>query len=581
MSQPAATLDAYRTVALSRAKELPTRLGLSLLGSVVLYLGGMPVFGLVYALLVVSSQLIDRWVFSRFFSATRTRPISYREKLAANISMLQATAIYSLVSVGLWNSWGATGEAIALLFLCGALFHIAVHSNQDMGLTLSGGLPHAAYLIGLPVLAMFGPDGPHMEYGLVLIAGLLFLMHFIIAARRFGDASLRIRDAQHKAELANAAKTQFLSNMSHEIRTPLNGVMGMAQLLEHTDLTSKQRDYLRTLNSSGNALRGLIDDVLDISRIEAGELALESAPYAPADLLRTAADTISSQTKQKGLALELDIAPALETLAMGDATRTLQILTNFAGNAVKFTETGAIAISGRMIKPGWMELSVSDTGPGIGPNALKTIFDRFHQLDDSPGRRHEGTGLGLTIAQEIASLAGGEIGVESELGSGSRFWVRLPHTVAKPSAVRALEEAAMPAGKLEQSTERARTALVVEDNTINRKLLTDYLEGAGWSVSQAVNADHALEILDLSVQDPDVILLDLHMPGLSGEDLLIMLRSGYPEAPVVIITADATSGTAQRMRAKGAAGYFAKPLNLDLLGETLNRITARAMTGQT
>lgn len=582
MLQSAATLDAYRTVALSRAKELPTRIGLSLLGAAVLYLGGMPVFALVYALLALSSQLLDRWVFSRFFSSARTRPVSNREKLAANLSMFQATAIYSLVSVGLWNSWGATGEAVALLFLCGALFHIAVHSNQDMVLTLSGGLPHAAYLISLPVLAMFGTDGPHMEYGLVLIAGLLFLMHFIVAARRFGDASLRIRDAQHKAELANAAKTRFLSNMSHEIRTPLNGVMGMAQLLEHTDLTSKQRDYLRTLNSSGYALRGLIDDVLDISRIEAGELVLESVPYTPADLLRAAADTISSQTTQKGLALELDIAPDLEALAMGDATRTLQILTNFAGNAVKFTEIGAIAISGRMIEPGRMELSVSDTGPGIAPDALTRIFERFHQLDDSPRRRYEGTGLGLTIAQEIANLAGGEIGVESELGSGSRFWVRLPHTIAKPGAVRALEESANQTRELEEPVALARTALVVENNTINRKLLTEYLEGAGWSVFQAVNAEHALEILDLSAQDPDVILLDLHMPGLSGEELLSMLRNAYPESPVIIVTADATSGTSQRLREKGASGYFAKPINLNELGETLDQITlCSANTGQT
>ncbi|CAN0005974.1 unnamed protein product, partial [Chrysoparadoxa australica] len=402
-----------------------------------------------------------------------------------------------------------------------------------------------------------------------------------VAARRFGDASLRIRDAQHKAELANAAKTRFLSNMSHEIRTPLNGVMGMAQLLEHTDLTSKQRDYLRTLNSSGYALRGLIDDVLDISRIEAGELVLESVPYTPADLLRAAADTISSQTTQKGLALELDIAPDLEALAMGDATRTLQILTNFAGNAVKFTEIGAIAISGRMSEPGWMELSVSDTGPGIAPDALTRIFERFHQLDDCPGRRYEGTGLGLTIAQEIASLAGGEIGVESELGSGSRFWVRLPHTIAKPGAVRALEESAEQAREPEQPVALARTALVVENNSINRKLLTEYLEGAGWSVLQAVNAEHALEILDLSAQDPDVILLDLHMPGLSGEELLSMLLSGYPDAPVLIVTADATSGTSQRLREKGASGYFAKPVNLKELGATLDQITlCSANTGQ-
>lgn len=579
MPQSASTLDAYRSVARSRAKELPTRIGLSLLGSAVLYLGGMPLFALIYAILSLTSQLIDRWVSSRFSSPSRTKPVTRGEMWAANLSMVQAAAIYSMISIGLWNSWGATGEAVALLFLCGALFHIAVHSNQDMMLTLSGGLPHAAYLISLPLLAMFAPDGPHLEYGLVLIAGLLFLMHFIVAARRFGDASFRILAAQHKAELANAAKTRFLANMSHEIRTPLNGVMGMAQLLDHTDLTPKQRGYVQTLNSSGNALRGLIDDVLDISRIEAGELALESAPYAPSDLLRAAADTISGQAAQKGLALELDIPPALETLAMGDATRILQILTNFAGNAVKFTETGVITISGRMIKPGWMELSVSDTGPGIPPDALALIFDRFHQLDDSPGRRHEGTGLGLTIAQEIANLAGGELGVESEQGAGSRFWVRLPHTAAKPGAVAAHAQPSSSADVEAPVQAGARTALIVENNTINRNLLADFLEGAGWSVLQAVSAEHALEVLDLTEEDPDVVLLDLHMPGLSGEDLLAMLNNAYPQSPVVIVTADATSGTSQRLRAKGVKDYFVKPVNLEALSETLNRITAQGETG--
>ena len=235
---------------------------------------------------------------------------------------------------------------------------------------------------------------------------------------RVGDASHRIKDAYRQAEKANAAKSRFLANMSHEIRTPLNGVMGMAQLLEQTELDDRQRDYVRMLNSSGTALRGLIDDVLDISRIEAGEFELDDTPYRPADLLRNTADTIASQAASKKLTVELDIAPELEALVAGDPTRVLQILTNFAGNAVKFTDVGAIAISGRVLETGQMELSVSDTGPGIAPDQVKSIFERFSQLDDSVGRQHEGAGLGLTIAQEIAVLAGGDIGVESELNAG-------------------------------------------------------------------------------------------------------------------------------------------------------------------
>ena len=568
------TLDAYRSIAQKRARELPMRVGTAVFGAFVLFFAGFEWFAYGYAVLVVASQGLDYWVASLFRDSARTAPVSPGEIALANLSMLLASVIYSSLSIGLWNAFGATGESIALLLLCGSLFHIAVHSNENMLLTLSGGGPAAAYLLALPASGLFRDGVLHPEYLLALIAAVLFLLHFFVAARRFGDASKRMKEAIRQAEKANAAKSRFLANMSHEIRTPLNGVMGMAQLLGQTELDERQSDYVRMLNSSGVALRGLIDDVLDISRIEAGELELDEAPYKPADLLRNAADTIAPQAAGKRLTLELDIAPELETSVLGDATRVLQILTNFAGNAVKFTDAGAIAISGRVIDTGWMELSVSDTGPGIAPDHVKTIFERFNQLDDSAGRRHEGAGLGLTIAQEIAVLAGGEIGVDSELNAGSRFWVRLPYRPAKARKAISGTEARSEAASKAQAAP-ARTALVVEDNATNRNLLTAYLEDAGWKVLQAETSGHALALLDKTHTDPDAVLLDLHMPGLSGEDLLVHLRLVYPEMPVVIVTADATSGTAQRVRDKGAADCLPKPVNLNQLGAKLDQLTLK------
>ncbi|EAP89425.1 sensory box histidine kinase/response regulator [Oceanicaulis sp. HTCC2633] len=571
------TLDAYQSVARKRARELPMRIGTALFGAFVLFFAGLKLFALGYAVLAVASQCLDHWIASKFRDESRTAPVTRPEKISANLSMLLASIIYSSLSLGLWTAWGQTGESIALLLLCGSLFHIAVHSNENLSLTLSGGGPAAAYLLGLPASALFRDGEMNVEYLLALIAATLFLLHFFIAARRFGDASHRIKDAYRQAEKANAAKSRFLANMSHEIRTPLNGVMGMAQLLEQTELDDRQRDYVRMLNSSGTALRGLIDDVLDISRIEAGELELDDTPYRPADLLRNTADTIASQAASKKLTVELDIAPELEALVAGDATRVLQILTNFAGNAVKFTDVGAIAISGRVLETGQMELSVSDTGPGIAPDQVKSIFERFSQLDDSVGRQHEGAGLGLTIAQEIAVLAGGDIGVESELNAGSRFWVRLPHRPVKPA------DAAHPglsdASRASAAAQRAhpeRTALVVEDNATNRNLLTSYLEGAGWRVLQASSSAEALAEMDKTDTDPDAVLLDLHMPGLSGEDLLVHFNAVYPDMPVVIVTADVTSGTAQRMREKGAADCLPKPVNLDQLGARLDQMTLKS-----
>ncbi|WP_306015168.1 ATP-binding protein [Oceanicaulis sp. MMSF_3324] len=567
------TLDAYQSVAGKRARELPMRVGTALFGAAVMYLAGLQLFAIAYAVLALASQCLDYWIASKFRDETRTQPVSRAEKISANLSMLLASVIYSSLSIGLWNAWGQAGESIALLLLCGSLFHIAVHSNEDLPLTLSGGGPAAAYLLGLPASALFRDGEMNIEYLLAIIAACLFLVHFFIAARRFGDTSRRIKDAYLQAEKANAAKSRFLANMSHEIRTPLNGVMGMAQLLGQTKLDDRQQDYVRMLNSSGAALRGLIDDVLDISRIEAGELVLEDAPYRPADLLRSTADTIASQAASKKLTVELDIAPELETTVLGDATRVMQILTNFAGNAVKFTDAGAIAISGRLLESGDMELSVSDTGPGIAPAHVKTIFERFSQLDDSLGRHYEGAGLGLTIAQEIAVLAGGEIGVDSELGAGSRFWVRLPHRPID-TAQDAPEAELHPHAAAEAAdTRRARTALVVEDNATNRQLLTVYLEENGWRVLQAESSAEALALMDKTESDPDAVLLDLHMPGLSGEDLLVHLNSVYPDMPVIIVTADVTSGTAQRMRERGAADCLSKPVNLALLGARLDQLT--------
>jgi signal transduction histidine kinase/ActR/RegA family two-component response regulator len=587
MSQDAATVEAYRAIAIARWRELPTRIGIACAVTTAIFFDGQATFALIYAVLVLVTQAIDAWVFTRLRTRRQIDRITWRHKLIANLSVLAATAAYGLASVAFWSAWGSIGQTIAALFLCGALFHIALHSSQNLMLTLAGGGPHAAYLIGLPLSAMMQGDGLHIEYGLIVIAAGLFLMHFISAARRFGSANRRIRNAQLRAEQANLAKSRFLANMSHEIRTPLNGVMGMAQLLARTDLTSTQKHYVQTLNSSGSALRSLIDDVLDISRIEAGELALDTGKYRPADLLRATADMIAGPAAAKGVKIELDIDPALERAVLGDGPRMRQILTNFAGNAVKFTEAGSIAIQGRMDGAEAMELSVADTGPGIAPEALSRIFDRFSQVDDTLGRHHEGAGLGLAIARELAVLAGGRIGADSEPGAGSRFWVQLPCTPApEQDAGQAGAGPSVKAAPVTSSEPRSAapahaalpddspTALIIEDNPVNRELLSAWLPRLGWRTLEANSGEAGLAMLETATPAPDVILLDLHMPGMSGETVLQTLAARHGSIPVFMITADVTAGTAQRLLEQGAARCFSKPLELSAIATALSELKA-------
>ncbi len=383
-----------------------------------------------------------------------------------------------------------------------------------------------------------------------------------------------LRKSAEAAGKANEAKSQFLATMSHEIRTPLNGVLGVVQLLERTDLDARQTRYVETIKASGRSLSEVIEDVLDISRIEAGKLRLKSEPTLVSDILEQAAAPSRALAAEKGVELTLSVSGALSRPVYVDPRRVGQMTANLIGNAVKFTESGGVRVTAMRPERGVLRIEVDDDGPGLAEDMHDAVFERFTQADMSASRPHQGSGLGLAIVHELAKLAGGVAGVRSRPGEGACFWIEIP----APAAAQAVPEprgAARDAGPVAAS--RRLRVLVVEDHPVNRAVTAEIVTQAGHGCETAESGEEALSAL--SARPVDVVLLDLHMPGMDGRETLARIRggeAGSPDLPVYIVSADATPEASEETRALGADGFFVKPLDADALLRTLGALARRS-----
>ncbi len=391
------------------------------------------------------------------------------------------------------------------------------------------------------------------------------------------ERTAALRKAQEGALAASRAKSEFLANMSHEIRTPMSGVIGMTSLLLDTRLTARQQDYVETIRTSGEALLVLINDILDLSKMESGKVTIENAPFELAAVIAESLEMVAPLAVRQGLALHRAIAPGTPEALVGDVARTRQILVNLLGNAVKFTPQGTVrvSLSARRLPDGRYEalFAVADTGIGIPNEELDRLFVDFHQLDGSLTRKHGGTGLGLAISRRLTELMGGRIWAESTLGEGSTFYFTLPGEVA--AAPLARPAASLPPGREPAAMPRdGRPApglriLVAEDHPVNRQVVLGMLGHLGARADLAANGVEVLEALRR--QPYDLILMDVQMPemdGLEATRRIRLLSDDRHQPRIVAMTAHAMAGDRERCLAGGMDGYLSKPVQItDLAAE--------------
>ena len=497
-------------------------------------------------------------------AATRRR----RDWLGARLYILPIVS-YTVAGFPAWRMWthdGQLGIAAATMYLCGMLAQLVVGSLGAKRLFWASAGPLIAYLILIPPLA-FG--AARLSEGLAISGCAILLVGYLAVLWRGQQRALEAieaerrlaRESQQRAEAASQAKTDFLATMSHELRTPMNAVLGATDLLGRTTLTEEQAEHVAMLSGGGAVLMQVLNDVLDLAKIEAGKLSIDPTNIDLHAFIARCATMWRPRAQDKALEFVVAMAPDVPQYAVLDATRTGQVVFNLISNALKFTDKGTVTLRVEMVPSPTGEpelaISISDTGIGLSAEAMARLFTAFEQADSSISRRFGGTGLGLSISQKLAQMMGGAIGVESVEGQGSTFTLRSPFI-----AGRVIEAPAVEPSAAQAALPTSVRILLAEDNPSNQRIIDLFLRPIGADVTIVSNGREAVEAA--MTEAFDLILMDMQMPVMDGLTATRQIRGGggpNANAPIIAITANVLDAQRQACREAGMNGHIAKPVD--------------------